>query len=296
MVMKRKKRNANWQLFFAIVLYAACVYRIFAVNEMPQETVFSFSQNALFFRSFSVILLTINAIILPFVVRRQKLIELKNYYPSVFYLLLSFLFPTVLNPISLFAGLIFILGIFQNLFDLEEHNINRKMFQSGFCVGILSLLHFPLIGLLLFAYLACFTYRRFSFRIFFLPIVGVFFPFLYWYSALYIFGCDLSLQENMRQMGESLLQFQFFNLTETPMILIAVILLSIISLFLIYSLWTASSKSSVLRRKKYYILLALFLFSMTFALLYSQYYVEMFIVVYAIVLSVHLVHANKKQV
>jgi len=170
------------------------------------------------------------------------------------------------------------------------------MFQSGFCVGILSLFHFPLIGLLLFAYLACFTYRRFSFRIFFLPIVGVFFPFLYWYSALYIFGCDLSLQENMRQMGESLLQFQFFNLTETPMILIAVILLSIISLFLIYSLWTASSKSSVLRRKKYYILLALFLFSMTFALLYSQYYVEMFIVVYAIVLSVHLVHANKKQV
>jgi len=228
-------------------------------------------------------------------VRKQKLVELKNYYPSLFYLLLSFLFSTVLNPFALFTGLLFMLGIFWNLFDIEENNINRKMFQYGFCVGILSLFYFPFIALLLVAYLACITYRRLSFRILFLPIVSLLFLFLYWYSALYIFGYDFSFQENMQQIGESLLDFQFFNPMETPITLISTILLLLIGLRLIYFLWRASNKSIVLRRKKYQIILLLFLFSMILVFFYSQYYIENALITYAIVVSLLLVATKKKR-
>ena len=282
------------QLFFSIVFYAACVYKIVTEDAEVHNAVFGF-YNAIFYCLITSFLLIINAIILTLVVRGQKLIELKNYYPPLFYLLFSFLFPTVLNPLVLFAGLVFMLGIFPNLFDLEEHNINRKIFRYGFCVGILALLHFPLIVLLFFAYLTCLTYRRFSFRIFFLPIISVLSPFLYWYSALYILGYDFSFQENIQQMRESLLQFQFFNLTETPITLISTLFLLILWLRLLYFLWSFSGKSAVLRRKKYYILLVLFLFSMVLAFLYSQYYIEIVLMMYSIVLSLYLMFTKKKR-
>ena len=290
---KNKKRSLNLQLFFTIVLYACCLYKIFTANGETPE-IFCF-QNAIFYCLISVILLTINTFALTFVIRRQRLIEVKTYYPSLFYLLLSLLFSSVLNPLALFAGLLFIFGIFPNLFDLEENNISRKMFRYGLCVGILSLLHFPLIAILFFAHLASITYRRFSFRIFSIPIIGAVLPFLYWYSALYIIGIDFSFPQSMLQTGESLLKFQFFNISETPIVLVSSILLSIISLRLIYFLWTASGKSAVLRRKKYYILLALFLFSMICTFFYSQFYTGITLIVYVIVLSLQIVISTSKK-
>ena len=292
---KKKKRNRNIQLFFVIVLYATCVYRIFTLNKMPQEAVFSLFPNILFYHLLSIILLTINTITLPFVVRRQKLMEQKNYYLSLFYLLLSLLFPIVLDPLSQFVGLVFILGIFPNLFDIEEHNINRKLFLMGLCVGVLGVIYFPFAALLFFAYLSCLTYRRFNFRLFFLPIASVLLPFIYWYSALYILGYGFSIQENILQMKDSLLQFQFFEQFETKKTLIFAISLSVISLVLIYLLNRLADKSSLLERKKYYILLILFLFSIIFALSYSQFYVEIALMLYAVVLAVLIGFRRKKK-
>ena len=287
---RRKRRNVNLQLFFAVVLYACCLYRILTeqlvLEKEFQNIVFSFFYNALFYRLLSLFLLAANTILLTFVVRWQGLIELRNYYPSISYLLLSFLFPTVLNPLALFAGLIFIVGIFQNMFDLEENTINRKIFRFGFSVGILALIHFPLVLLLFFAYLACIMYRRFGFRIFLLSIVGILAPFLYWYSALYITGYDFSFQENIRQMGENLLKFQQFRITETPFVLIVTILLLGMGLKLMHKLWVASVKTSVLRRKKYYMLMIVFLFSIALAFLYSQFYLETFLIVYSVILAI----------
>ena len=281
-------------MFFSIVFYAACVYKIVTADVEAHNAVLGF-HNAIFHHLLTVFLLTINAIAVTLVIRKQKLMEVKNYYPSLFYLLLSFLFPTVLDPTVLFAGLVFMLGIFPSLFDLEAHNINRKLFWYGLCVGILSLIHFPLIVLLLFAYLACFTYRRFSFRILFFPIVSLFLPFLYWYSALYILGYDFSFQENIQQIKGILLNFQFFNPMETPIVLVSTILLIITGLALIYFLWSASSKSAVLKRKKYYILLVLFLFSITLTALYRQFYIEIALVMYSVVLALRVaIRAAKK--
>ena len=286
---RKKKRNLKLQSFFIIALYACCLYRIFTApittNNETQNVILSFLNTTLFQRLISYLLLIINALTIRWIMRRQGLIELKNYYPILFYLLLSVIFSAVLNPLALFAGLVFIFGIFRNLFGLEEANIKRKVFRYGFWVGVLTLMHFPFLLLLFFIYSACIIYRRFSFRIFLLPIVGVLLPFLYWYSALYIIGSDFSFQENILQMKESLLSFQFFNIIETPFILIITILLLLTGLWLIQTLLVTIGKTSVLRRKKYYILLVLFLFSIAFAFLYAPFYLEIVLVVYAIVIS-----------
>jgi len=289
---KRKKRNRNWQLFFAIVLYACCLYKIitnlsFTVENL-QNTVFSFLNEVFFYRLFSIFLLTINTIALVFVMRRQEMVELRNYIPAVCYLLLSFIFSDCLNPLALFAGLVFIVGIFRNLFDLEEHNINQKMFQHSFCVGILTLIYFPFIALLLFACLSGIIYRRMNFRIFCLSIMGVFLPVLYWYSTLYVIGYDFSLSNDIQLSAERLLHFQFFNIIETPFTLIVSILLILTGLKSMHKLWTASGKTSVLRRKKYYILMVLLLFSIGLTFLYSQFYMEITLLAYSIVLSLQI--------
>ena len=286
---KKQRKNRNLQLFFTIVLYACCTYKIL----MGETSAIFCFQNELFYRLSSIFLLTINAIALLFVMRRQGLIELRNYQPALFYLLLSFVFSAVLNPLSLFVGLIFILGIFQNLFDFEDININSKIFRYGFYVGILALLYFPLILLLLLIYWACITYRRFSFRILLLPIISAILPFLYWYSALYIIGIEVFIQEDILQIGKRLLEIQHLNLLETPFILIFSILLLLVCLKSVHTLLLAAGKTSVLRRKKYYILLLLFLFSATFAILYGQFYFEILFVVCAIIISLHFVYAKK---
>lgn len=292
MVGNRKQRkNGNLQLFFAIVFYVCCIYKIIGnqgiTNLESQNFFFTVLNDAIFYCLLSIFLLTINAIALLFVMRRQELIELKNYQPALFYLLLNFVFSAVLNPLALFVGLVFILGIFQNLFDYEENNTNQKLFRYGFCVGILALFHFPLVLLFALTYLACITYRRFSFRIFLLSIVSLFLPFLYWYSALYIAGIDFSISENLLQMGKSLSDSQALNLIETPFIAIFTILLLFICLRSIRSIWLAAEKTSVWRRKKYYMLLLLFLFSIVFTGFYSQFYLEIFLVMCAIIMPLH---------
>jgi hypothetical protein len=227
--------------------------------------------------------------------RRLRLLELKNYQPSLFYLLFSFVFSACLNPPALFAGLVFIVGIFYNSFDLEGDNINRKLFRYGFSVGILALIHLPFIAVLFFAYLVCIVYRRFSFRIFLLPIIGVILPFLYWHSIGYIIGVDFSFQEIVQEIKAKLLEFQFFNIIETPFILIFTTVLLLTGLWLIRGLLILIGKISVLRRKKQYILLALFLFSIAFAFLYAPFYTEIALIMYAIVLLLHLIDAKKKR-
>jgi hypothetical protein len=220
---------------------------------------------------------------------------LKNYQPPLFYLLFSLVFSDCLNPPALFAGTVFIVGIFYNSFDLEGDNINRKLFRYGFSVGILALIHLPFIAILFFVYLACIIYRRFSFRIFLLPIIGVILPFLYWYSIGYIIGISFSFQEIVQEIKANLLEFQFFNIIESPFILILTTVLLLTGLWLIRGLLVLIGKISVLRRKKQYILLALFLFSIGFTILYAPFYIEIALIVYAIVLSLHLIDAKNKQ-
>jgi len=290
---KRQRRNANIQLFFAIVFYVCCLYKIH-LNEEHLNTVFSFLNDVFFYRLFAILLLTINAIALIFVMRKQGLLELRNYHPSLFYLLFSFVFYPCLNPFVLFSGSVFIVGILYNSFDLEGDNINRKIFHYSFAVGILALIHPPFIILLLFAYLTCITYRRFSFRIFLLPIIGVFLPILYKFSMLYIIGNDFSIPKNMPQIV-SLLDFHNFKFTEISFMLIFAILLLIISLKLIHTLFVIIIKTSIWRRKKQYILLALFLFSLVFAFLYAQFYLEIALIMYSIVLSLHLMQIKMKR-
>lgn len=273
------------QLFITIVLYAGCVCRIFMADEMSQEVVFPFLQQEMVYRLTSIFLLTINTFVLIFVMRKQKLIELRNYYPALIYLLLSCVFSDILNPPVLLVGLVFTLNFFGNLFDWEESNINRKIFRYGFCVGVLALLYFPLALLLFFVYWMCIILGRVNFRSITLPILGLFLPFLYWYSALYVLGYDFSFQQIIPQMGKNLLAFSCFEITESAFTVISTVILLLICFKSFYSIIKLIGKMSVFRRKKYYILLILFLFSMIFAYFYSPFYWGIFLIASTIVMS-----------
>jgi len=290
---RKQRRNANIQLFFTVVCYLCCLYKIlephYFTNKIMKETLFFFLDRPSFC-CLSAFLLAINAIAMTFVLRKLRLIEFKNYFPSLFYLLFSFVFSTCLNPLILLVGTVFIFGIFYNSFDFEENNTHRKMFLIGFSAGILALIHLPLIAVLFFAYLVAVIYRRINFRILLLPIVGVILPFIYWYSISYIIGIDFSFQETLQQMKMNILHFQFFEMFKISTVF--AVLLLLIALKLIHSLLVAIGKASVLRRKKYDIMLLFFLFSIVFSFLYAQFYWEILLMLYAIIISVANVIKN----
>lgn len=310
---RRKQTTVYWQLFFTVVAYLCCLYSLWT-NELVAgngqvwlDGIFVFLYNYPFIsKIITSAFLLLNAVFLVVFLRRFSLIELRNYYPALFYLLFVFMFPQVMNPWGMLTGFFIIVGVFSQLFDLDENNIQSKTFMYGLWCGILSVIDSYFIFLLLFIYLVCLMERIYSFRSFILPIVGASVAFIYLFSILYLTNnspyisdffafARQKMQEmsllniNIHEMGKAFSAHHYMS----GMLITGNVILVMFSFF---RLWSKASSVVINKRKKYYIFLLFILLFAIYILFFQAYNVllnHILLILYAIIFSLSLSHIKR---
>ena len=309
---KRKRSTIYWQLFFIIIIALCCFYRIWNIGftgtgQLWMEGVLSFSYKYSFISNIiTSVFLVLNAFSLVLFLRRFSLIELRNYYPALFYLLFVFIFPQIMNPWSMLTGFFVIVGILPQLFDLDEDNIQVKTFLYGLWCGILAVIDFYCIFLLFFIYIVCFMNRVYSFRSFILPVVGALVALIYLFSILYLTDNNQLIIDFFQFAGQKMQKMSLFNLdvqqatqmASTNRVVLAVLIAGniFIGLFCFFKLLSKASSVVINRRKKYYMLL-IFILLLTLYILFFQIYnlllIHLLLILYAIILCLCLSHIKK---
>jgi len=279
----RTKRNTTyWQLFFAVVLFFGCLYEIWATNlvipdgQVWLDKVFIFLQDMPFVsKAITSVFLLLNVVFLMLFLRHLSLIELRNYYPVLFYLLFVFIFPQTMNPWSMLVGFIIIVGVFPQLFNLDEDSVHTKTFTYGLFCGILALTDFYFVFLLFFIYFICLFNRIYTFRSFILPIVGTSIAFIYLFSILYLTDNYDLMYCFINSVKEKSISFSFNELiggnSYSWFFILITGILSVISFF---RLLFKASTVVIHKRKKYYTLLFL---TLSFAVLLFLFRSSMFL-------------------
>ena len=269
----RKKRSTTyWQLFLTIVLLFGCLYEIWisaSVTPNKQiwlDEVFHFLYDYPFISKIATsVFLLLNVVFLMLFLRHLSLIELRNYYPALFYLLFIFVFPHTMNIWSMLVGFIIIVGVFSQLFGLDEDSIHAKTFTYGLYCGILALIDFYFIFLLIFIYFICLLNRIYTFRSFILPIVGASAAFIYLFAILYLTDSYDLMLSFINSVKEKSISFSMNSFSGNKLYSwICIFTTSILSVVSFFRLLTKTSTVVIHRRKKYYILLFL---TLSFAIL-----------------------------
>lgn len=155
-----------------------------------------------------------------------------SYFGSFLFLILISLFSEVfyLNRI-IFSSLIIIWTTIR-VFDLRKNeNLESKLFDSGFFLGI-SFLMYPLsILYLFFIYLGYFIYLKIIDKRFFIPIIGFFVPVFLTYTYLLFFD-KLPLFNNLIEFNISSNErwYEDLNFSIPLFILMFVLLITVIKL------------------------------------------------------------------
>ena len=310
---RKKRSTVYWQLFFAVLTYLCCLYSIWtnelitANGQVWLDGIFVFLYDYPFIsRIITSVFLLINAVFLVFFLRRFSLIELRNYYPALFYLLFVFMFPQLINPWSVLTGFFIIVGVFPQLFDLDENNIQSKTFMYGLWCGILAVIDFYFIFLLLFIYLVCLLDRIYTFRSFILPVVGASVSFIYLFSILYLTNNAhyineffLFTQQKMQEM--SLLNVdihKFINVLSANYYMLGILFVGnvLLAIFSFFKLWSKAGSAVINKRKKYYIFLLFSFLSAIYILFFQAYNVllnHMLLILYSIIFCLSLSYMKR---
>lgn len=310
---RRKQSTVYWQLFFTVVLFFCCLYSMWTADPIAAswqvwpDGIFVFLYDYPFIsKIITSVFLLMNTVSIVFFLRRFFQVELRNYYLALFYLLFVFMFPQLMTPWSMLTGFFIIVGIFPQLFNLDENNIQSKTFMYGLWCGVLAVIDFYFIFLLFFIYLVCLLDRIYAFRCFILPIVGASVSFIYLFSILYLTNNTYYITDffsfTCRKMQEiSLLNVDIHRVKSvlsanhymSGILLVGNILLALFSFF---KLWSKASSAVINKRRKYYISLLFILLSAIYIFFFRAYNVllnHMLLILYTIIFCLSLSYMKK---
>jgi hypothetical protein len=133
-------------------------------------------------KALAFIFICVNAIILNFVFNTLEFYDKFIYLPSILYVLMVFLFPISLRfGEDLLGHFFFILSFYHLLSIRQNDDARNNTFISGLFLGAAATF-LPVYALfLLVIWVGVFTIRPFVFREYLLPLIGLFFPFLWVY-------------------------------------------------------------------------------------------------------------------
>ena len=297
-----RKTNTYWQISFIIILYACCIFQIWNFKHDGQGLWINTLLPALNITHFGFklatsILLLINALLATLFLRRFSLIEIRNHYPTILYLLFSFTFSHTLNFWGVVTASFFILLMLPLLVDLKEDNILSNSFIYGLCCGVLSLLYIPFILLLPLVYVIAINKRLYAFRVFILPIIGMCIAYIYLFTVFYLFdNLDIVLHfsTTLKLQADSI-NF-FMDIGKMPVFLIISVVIGCVSFF---NILQKAGNVVVNKRKKQQILLFVLFTQAVIALFFNPPYGlfgQIMIVLFAIALSLSTLYTNKKTV
>lgn len=277
MLLKNISRRTNIQYFFIFILSILGLLKLLFENKhnLPSNQFFPYIEQQYFtiinnyfllIKILTFIFYVGNAILLNYVLRKHKLIEINKYYPAFFYLLffLSFLKTTLLIPLVINTLIIlFFLPIF--------FNISRKNYklQHGFIFGFLCsliMLIYPAFSFFLLLFYIILIINGFQdWRSFIMPLLGLLVFNIYFFSILYFI--DYSDYNFLFDFYHNSMFLKFLKIDYTnfsQLIIYSCFFIFYISF--LYLIVSKVSKNNIFIRKKYYFLLLGSVFGLFFIL------------------------------
>ena len=274
MALSRKQRLQFWQILLVIGLSVWCLSKIWVTAIVPIEYSLPWLDivlnNAFFNKLLSSVVLLINIITFQRILVKTALVNRDNLEPLVIYLLVSLMFPFLLLLPSL--SLIFVLMFFVGQKILAFSGIENPYsnFTIGLIVGILSLIYRPLIFLLGFVFISYIVTKNFSWKYFFIPILGAVLAYVYYYAILYIFDYNDWAQKFMLSFNHAFSLRHFAELKNTPKILICASLYSLLIIASMVKTAINLDKELISRRKQLMVVLLSLLLTMVLCLLFKD--------------------------
>jgi len=139
------------------------------------------------------LLILIQAVFILKINREFIIIQKQNYLPILIFVLItsSFIALQRINPV-VFANLFLVLMLEQLFASYRKRYVLNRLFLAGLFVGIATLFYSFSIVYLVIIWIGLFLLRSLDLREWFVPILGVIFPFLFLFATYYIHG-DLSI-------------------------------------------------------------------------------------------------------
>ena len=176
--------NKSEPLSFISLIFLLFIYVIIWLLVGVKETI-SFnnvmSAAGLFFFFLSLLF------IVEFIIRKNSLTPL-NYYASFIFVILIGLFPTVINFSNISISNIFILLALRRIYSVKtKKETLKKLYDSGFYVGIAFLLYPITIIYFTLIYVSYFIYLKIINKQLILPVLGFLTPLLIVFTYYFIF-------------------------------------------------------------------------------------------------------------
>ncbi len=266
MLLKNISRKTNIQYFFIFVLSTLGLFKLLFENksnpssnqffpcfEQPYFTILE--NHFLYVKIFTFLLFIGNAILLNYILRKHKLIEINKYYPAFFYLLffLSFLKTTLAIPLFINTLIIlFLLPIFLNI-SKKNYKLQHG-FIFGFFCSLISLIYPSFLFFILLLYIILIINGFHDWRSFLIPLLGVLVFNIYFFSILYFIG--YSDYNFFFDFYSNLMSFKFLQINYTNIFQLFIYgCFFIFYLSFLYLIVSKVSKMNIFVRKKYYFLL-----------------------------------------
>ncbi len=281
MLLKNASRKTTQQLFYIILLVIIALVKliieeknIIDSDNFPCIFNFYFSQlfnnNYLIFKIGTFILYILNAILLTYILKKHKLIELHKYYPSFFYLLFCLFIIKTSLFIPLLINSIILIFLISPLFLISEKNYTQKKgFIFGLFCGFITLIYAPFIFFFLLIYLIFILNGIYAWRNYIIPLLGLVLSYIYFLSFLYLIDYEnyLSLFSfYLNQAAIIFLQINFSNYFQA----ISYFSFFIFYLLFFYLLLSKAPTMNIFTRKKFYFLLLYSFFSLIFTFIFTE--------------------------
>ena len=279
MSFKKANRKKRLQKIFIFILAVLGVLKLLFENEifafvddeikfLGQYTINVYGDYYWVFKTAVFILFIVNALMLTFILRKHKLIELHRYFPSIFYMLFFLFFLKTSLFILLLINSIIILFLLPPFLKISEKDYKEKNgIAFGLFCGIIILLYAPFIFYFLLIYLIFILNNFYNWRNYVLPLLGLIITAIYFFSILYLIDfkyIDALLESYVSQFRLT----ASFSYATYEIVLYSFLL--ILYFIFSYSIFSRSGSMNIFIRKKYYFFLLSSLFALFFCFLFRE--------------------------
>jgi len=286
MVLKIVRNNSPLVLLLFLLISIVLWYPGFHSSEMIPfsfdevkmplyEVLYNWLAQNQFMRVFiPFILLLIQAVFILKINREYILVQRQNYLPTLVFIIIasSFIELQRINP-GIFANLFIILMLDQVFASYKKRYVLNKLFMAGLFVGIASMFYSFAIVYLIIIWISLFLLRSINIREWFVPVLGVIFPFLFLIAIYYIHDglTVIGLKETIKTNVTTHVSITHYQIPYY-------IFYAILGLFIIFGSFSIIKKfpgRKIYIRKFYEILWWMFALPLLMLLLMNQTYGEM---------------------
>lgn len=285
MLLKTVRSNSPVVLILFLLISVFIWYPSFSTTDMVlfsfdevkmplYELTFGWLEDKQFLRVFiPFLLILIQAVFILKINREFIIIQKQNYLPVLIFILLTsgFIALQRINPV-VFANLFVVLMLEQLFSSYRKRYALNRLFLAGMFVGIATLFYSFSVVYLLIIWISLFLLRTIDLREWFVPVLGLIFPFLFLFATYYIHG-DLTITGLIDTMKMNL--FNQVNVTHYHISYI--LFYSVVFLFILFGSFSVISRfpgRKIYVRKFFEILWWMFVAPVLMLILMNQVYAE----------------------